>query len=158
MVIYCESQKKAGSGNRYTFLVNAHFREKKHRAKIEIEENISESELESFKILEIPNKKRNKQNHFNFLIYSHMKIVLVTVKTAKMEVSIAKVVDQNVEKRISICYSSEEKFFFVPNEEYLDIWDRTFSHKVYSVALDRKIKGFRLVEDSRSIVLYDKYW
>ena len=157
LAVYCESQKEAETGNRYTFFVNASFQHNKHRAKIEIEENPVESELESFKILEIPNKKRNEREHFNFLIYSHLKILLVMVKTGKLEVSIAKVVDQSVERQLDIHYSAGDKFFFVPNEEYLDIWDRTFSHKVYSVALGRRIKGFRVMEDSRSIILYDKY-
>ena len=74
-----------------------------------------------------------------------------------MEINIAKVIDQNVEKNTEIAYSESLKFFFVPNEEYLDIWDRTFTHKVYSVPLKNKIKGFKVLSEKETIFLYDNY-
>lgn len=155
--VFCESILDSPTEDTYTFNVHFQYIDQYEKIKIKMEEGGLENELEVFKIMEIPNKKRNNKNKHNVLIYSQIKMILVSINSKTMEINIAKVIDQNVEKNTEIAYSESLKFFFVPNEEYLDIWDRTFTHKVYSVPLKNKIKGFKVLSEKETIFLYDNY-
>jgi hypothetical protein len=64
---------------------------------------------------------------------------------------------QRVESQLEITYCPKQKHFYVPSEDVLEIWDRTFSYKIYSIELENKIKCFLRIPEDDLIILYDKY-
>ena len=125
------------------------------KVKIKIEEDLSDNASEYFKIVELPNLKRNKDNTFYFLIFSQNRVVMFCLLLDSFKLDILKIVKQRIEPGLDLVYSPQKKLFFVPTEEFLEIWDRTFSVKVFSIQLADTIKGFLVIPDSPFVALYD---
>lgn len=151
--IICQSAVAKESNNTYYFTIYVYYQGRIEKAKIKLEENFSESMFEIFKIIEAPNAKRNRRGSCKFLIYSQKRILIFTFETKTKKISISKLIYQQVEVHMDLIYCEKQKHFLVPSEDSLDVWDRTFSYKVYSIELNNKIKGFVKVPDSDIILL-----
>ena len=157
MHLFCETKNEATDKGFYYFIVHAKYKYKKTKVKIKMEEDILNDFEEKFKIIEVPNRKRQKKKQFNFLIFSNSKIILISFNSKKVTLNFAKLINRNVETEAGIIYCDQRKFFFVPNQNQLEIWDRTFTHEIYAIETVNTIFSYRTIPNSDLVILYDKY-
>lgn len=156
LFVYCKSLANRQLEDHYDFLVFVALGSQTQFLRLQMDEYISNFENEHFSILEMANVLRNERSLFDFLIYSQVKVLLVTFDAEADSLKVINFVYQNVEKGLRIEYSERQQLFLVPNEEYLELWNPTFSFKVHSIQLKQKVKGFRLIPTDNVVVLYDK--
>lgn len=111
---------------------------------------------EEFKILEIYNKKRYKKKKFHFLVYSENKVFLVGFRPKKKLLEVCKILNKQVNEGVEIDYVAEHKLFLVPYDNTVEIWDRSFSYRIFSIKLDEKVCGVRYSNLNHSVVIFDK--
>lgn len=156
LYIYCETRPNDQEEYYYNFLIFLNYKGKDKILKLKMDEFYSNFECEFYKILEVPHEN-NEQEIFHFLVYSQIRVLLVEFNGQELSINIKNFVYQNTEKDLKIQYSRNLKLFFVPNEEYLEIWDSTFSLKIYSIELFKKIKSFLYISESNILIIYDKH-
>ena len=156
-VVFCQTNKKNPNSNFFYLSIFISLHSRIQKAKIKLEEDFSDNELENFRLIEVFNKKRNKKGVHFFLVYSHKRILMFALNSKKGRINISKMIYQKIESKMEIVYCPVQKHFYVPTEDFLEIWDRTFSYKIYSIELENKIKSFLRIPEDDVIVLYDKY-
>lgn len=155
--ILCFNEKIEDSQLEFLFRIMILQNGRKIKAKIKLEEDFSDNDLEYFKIIELPNAKRNKKNLFYFCIYSHKRRMLVNFDANAQKLEILKITYNRMEQDLNPVFCSTNKVMYVPSEKFLEIWDRTCSHKIYSIELENTIKAFLPIPEKNLVILYDKY-
>ena len=143
------------TGNGY-FKMFGHYEGLLCKAKIRMGTMEMEDMGEEFKVLEIYNKKRYKSKKFHFLIYSESKIILLCFLAKKKRLEVCKILNKQGNEGVDIKYIPEHKLFLVPYENSIEIWDRSFSHRIYTIKLEVNVCAIRYSELYQMVMIFDK--